>query len=362
MDNKWNHTYRADSWGPQLYTEEYLNYTKLFEDQVFKDPTVQPMFQMGTLMGSGGDWINQPWNSEVIMGLGINRNGQIKSASQHDVSFFSFPLLCMALADDFRQYHGSNCKSTKQIATLRQNLLNHTNVVTRAYPHIKMAPIVDTYGVEYVLGETNSISCQGRDLVSNVFGSALWYLDYSLFIASKTMVSKMYWHMGTPYRYSLWSPFMAEVNNHSALIRPSYYGALALSEVLGGYGNGDRRRGDGAERQVHAVLEEETLVVYSVYHERKLDSLVIVNMEPWNATQTGTRPYIRFGLPGRIQGRASVKRLTALGSDVKSGETWAGQTVDALGNVKGQVVAERWSTGQTVDVRYAEAAILWFDG
>lgn len=85
MDNKWNHTYRPDNWGPELYTQEYLEYTKLFEEHVFKDPIAAPMFQMGTLMGSGGAFINQPWNSEVILGLGIDRYGQIKSASQHDV-------------------------------------------------------------------------------------------------------------------------------------------------------------------------------------------------------------------------------------------------------------------------------------
>lgn len=217
-----------------------------------------------------------------------------------------------------------------------------------------MSPVVDRYGVEYVIGETNSISCQGRDLVSNVFGSALWYLDYSLYIASATMVSKMYWHMGTPYRYSLWSPFLAEVNSHSALVRPSYYGALAISEVLGG------SEGDGRKRQVHAVLEEETLVAYAVYDSGRLDSLVVVNMEPWNATQTGPRPYTRFWLPERLMGSARVKRLTAPGSDVKTGATWGGQTVDEEGNVVGRMVAESWNAGQAMDVGYAEAAVLWF--
>lgn len=218
-----------------------------------------------------------------------------------------------------------------------------------------MAPIVDSYGVEYVLGETNSISCQGRDLVSNVFGSAIWYLNYSLYIASKTVVSKMYWHMGTPYRYSLWSPFESINNNHSALVRPSYYGALALSEVLGG------GKADGGKRQVHAVLEEETLVVYSVHSQQKLESLVILNMEPWNATQSGPRPFIQFELPSRVMGKAAMKRLTAPGSDVKTGATWAGQTVNREGNVEGVAVVERWSEGEKINVGYAEAVVLWFE-
>ncbi|KAF1950366.1 hypothetical protein CC80DRAFT_539628 [Byssothecium circinans] len=342
IDLRWNGTFRPKEWGPRMYTEEYLEYTKLFDEQVFDGRAKggkEPMFQMGTLMGSGGKWINPGWNSVEILGLGINRRGDVKSAAQHD-------------------YHGNNCRTTKEIATLRQNLLNHTNVVNRAWPHIQMAPIVDSYGIEYVLGETNSISCQGRDLVSNVFGSALWYLDYSLFIASKTPVSKMYWHMGTPYRYSLWSPFKAEVNNHSAIVRPSYYGALVLSEILGG----GKEKGDGRKRQVHAVLEEESLVVYSVHFEQKLESLVILNNAEWNSTQVeqGGRPFIQFELPQRVGGSAVVKRLTAPGANVKIGATWAGQTVSEQGVIEGKVFEEIWRAGEKINVGYSEAVVLWF--
>ncbi|KAF2123048.1 hypothetical protein BDV96DRAFT_639596 [Lophiotrema nucula] len=330
---KWGGRYRAADWSPELYTQDYLKYTNIFEEQVFPNASVQPFFQMGTLQGSGNATTNQPWNSIVIMGLGLNNYGQIKSASQHD-------------------YHGSNCASTKEIAELRQNLLNHTNVQVRATPHIQMSPIIDKYGVEYVLGETNSISCQGRDNVSNVFGSALWYLNYNLYIASSTMVSRMYFHQGTPYRYSLWSPFLSESNNHSALVRPSYYGALALSEAIGG---------NGGEKQIHAIVQEETLVAYSLYAGGELDGLFIINLEPWNATQTGDRPFIQFQLPERISKSATMKRLTAPGSDVKTGGTWAGQTVNEEGNVEGDVVLEKWRPGDLVNVEYAEAVLLKFE-
>ncbi|KAI0152894.1 hypothetical protein GGR57DRAFT_161683 [Xylariaceae sp. FL1272] len=340
IDLRWVGVYRPTVWSPESYTEEYLRYAKLFREQVFEGKNKdgeEPLFQMGTLIGSGGAWINPGWNSVEILGWGINKEGDVKSTSQHD-------------------YHGSNCATTTEIATVRQNLLNHTNVINRVWPHMQMSPVVETYGIEYSIGETNSISCQGRDFVSNVFGSALWYLDYSLYVASKTAVSKMYWHQGTPYRYSLWSPFFAESNNHSAIVRPSYYGALALSEILGGGG-----KGDGGERQVHAVLEEESLVVYSVHFEHTLESLVILNNEVWNATQVGSRPFIEFALPERIKGSASVKRLTAPGADVKIGATWAGQTVSEEGVVKGKAAKETWRKGDKIRVGCSEAAVLWFE-
>lgn len=88
----------------------------------------------------------------------------------------------------------------------------------------------------YVLGETNSISCQGRDGVSNVFGAALWYLDYTLFIAANiSAVGGMYFHMGSPYRYSLWAPYDGAANN-SALVRPVFYGAWVLATAIGNGG------------------------------------------------------------------------------------------------------------------------------
>lgn len=224
-----------------------------------------------------------------------------------------------------------------------------------------MAPVVDGYGVEYVLGETNSISCQGRDNVSNVFGSALWYLDYNLYIASRVPdVAKMYFHMGTPYRYSLWAPFEGVGESDTALIRPSYYGALALAEGIGG--------GSG-QKQVHAVMEEETLVAYALYEPGeafeggRLDGLFIVNMEPFNSTQAAAgeeRPYIQFEVPEGVTAEGTVKRLTAPGSEVKTGATWGGQVVSEEGIVEGEEVVEHWSPGSPISVGYAEAVLVSF--
>ncbi|KAJ0116876.1 hypothetical protein J7T55_010027 [Diaporthe amygdali] len=369
---RWGGRYRSDEWGPELYTEEYLKYTDLIEEAIWgrseDGSQAQPMFQMGTFMGSGNRSINQPWNSEVVLGLGINKKQQIRSTSQHD-------------------YHGSNCASTKEIATLRQNLLNHTNMANRAYPHQQMAPFIDeTHGITYVIGETNSISCQGRDGVSNVFGTALWYLDYTLFIASNiSAVGGMYFHMGTPYRYSLWAPYEG-ATNHSALVRPSYYGAWVLATAIGngewpsGHNGTETRAptipgsyspyysGDGAPKKVvHPLIAEETLTAYALYRTAPLhaiDSVVILNMEPYNSTANYTRPYVKVTLPERIQTPGVVRRLTASGSDVKDFEqtdiTFAGRSVSKEGLVVGEEVTETWKPGESVLVGDAEAVLITF--
>lgn len=213
-----------------------------------------------------------------------------------------------------------------------------------------MSPIIDTYGIEYVIGETNSISCQGRDEVSNVFGSALWYLDYNLYVAANTSVARMYFHQGTPYRYSLWAPYEGASNN-SALIRPSYYGALMLSDALGG---------NGGSKQVHELLTEETFVAYSLYAKGVLDSVIIVNMEPYNSTANYSRPYTEVELPARIKQHGEIRRLTAPGADVKDGMTYAGQKVTAEGKITGRQKTESWRPGSKIIVPYSEAVLLTF--
>lgn len=238
----------------------------------------------------------------------------------------------------------------------------------------------------YVIGETNSISCQGRDGVSNVFGTALWYLDYTLFIASNiSAVGGMYFHMGTPYRYSLWAPYEG-ATNHSALVRPSYYGAWVLAtaigngEVTSGHNETETEitpatgayspyySGDGApKRVVHPLIAEETLTAYALYRtapSHAIDSVVILNMEPYNSTANYTRPSINVTLPERIQTPGIVRRLTASGSDVKDFEqtdiTFAGRSVSKEGLVLGEEVTETWAPGESVLVGDAEAVLITF--
>lgn len=61
--------------------------------------------------------------------------------------------------------------------------MNHTNVVESLKSHIQRAQKLAYLGHPYILGETNSIGVQGRDGETNVFGDALWVVDFSLWAA-----------------------------------------------------------------------------------------------------------------------------------------------------------------------------------
>jgi hypothetical protein len=98
------------------------------------------------------------------------------------------------------------------------NLMNHSATVeyfAQWAPEIKAAHDV---GVLFVMGETGSVSCHGASGVSNTLGAALWELDYMLHGATIGM-SGVYFHMGTPFFYSMWQP--VEHNGTPARVYPT---------------------------------------------------------------------------------------------------------------------------------------------
>ncbi|GME25886.1 glycoside hydrolase family 79 protein [Neofusicoccum parvum] len=226
---------RGVEWGPEAYVEDYLNYTRLVDERVFGEG-VEPIFQGGVLQGSGGRWINEPWNSVVLLEEGLNRDGQIKSMSQHD-------------------YHGSNCESGLSqgiIPELRKNLLNHTNVIDRVWPHQQMSPVVVSQGIE----------------------------------------------------------------------------------AIGGNGNA---------KQVRSIVEAETFVAYALYGETRLDSLIVVNMEPFNATTSGSRPYVTVQVP------------SAPGKGVGSGTR---KSVMKDGSLSGDEMVEIVQPGEQIKLQNSEAILI----
>jgi hypothetical protein len=62
--------------------------------------------------------------------------------------------------------------------------MNHTSVVINGTIHQSLLALNAAGGRYYTLGETNSVSGQGAWGVSNVFGSALFVVDYELYYAS----------------------------------------------------------------------------------------------------------------------------------------------------------------------------------
>lgn len=237
---------------------------------------------------------------------------------------------------------------------MAENLMNRTALIAQMKYHASASAYSVSKGLPYVIGETNSIACQGLAGVSDVFGAAVWSVDYALYAASLN-VSSLYWHMGTGYRYAAWQA--TKNGTTEAGPRPLYYGNWMVAQALG--------EGDV---QVISIVNTSSLAGYAVYAAGRkrevLRSVVLVNQEIFNSTaSTGEKGSVEFKLPEELcggKGRARVQRLTATGAEVRDGITFGGRTVALDGKIQGEIVKEEVQDG-IVHVRASEAVLITFD-
>ncbi|KAI3400110.1 hypothetical protein diail_4340 [Diaporthe ilicicola] len=318
---------RPANYTTQSYVDQWTEYAEAIgEDEL------QPLFQ-GCAFTAPRDidpGNTSVWNIESVLRLGMARSGRLKTVADHD-------------------YMGSICKGTTKIPTIKANILDHHHMTSLMWYHEYLGNFSVSQGVPYVLGETNSISCQGKDLVSNVFASALWAVDYVLYVAT-LQVSRLHFHMGTPYRYSPWQPIT--INGTAPFAKPLYYGNLFTATAL-----------SGGNKQVQMLLNETYLTAYAVFEagsngstaasnqetsavQPKLTSMALLNLNVYNSTFTTPRPYINFdfalpvsaGNNSAGSSNVQVHRLTAPGVEIATNVTFAGQYVD---NKSGVVTGEK---------------------
>ncbi|KAB5514880.1 hypothetical protein GE09DRAFT_1046446 [Coniochaeta sp. 2T2.1] len=219
------------------------------------------------------------------------------------------------------EYMGANCHYTGIGPTIESSLFDRSNMLSRVWYHDYLGNATAGSGIPYVVGETNSISCQGAFNISDVMASAVWAVDYVLYL-SATRVSRVHFHMGTRYRYSPWIP--VTYNDTAPHVNPLYYGNLFNAAVFA-----------GGEKQTEVLVNETRFGAYAVYGAGKLESIVAVNLNMWNSTaDAAQRPYTALTLPAGWE-QAKVTRLTNPGVDVAANITIGGQYVDEHGNIVG---------------------------
>lgn len=238
---------------------------------------------------------------------------------------------------------GANCHYTGVGPTIATALFNRTNMLSRVWYHDYLGNATADSGIEYVMGETNSISCQGALNISDVMAAAVWSVDYVMYVSS-LKVSRVHFHMGTRYRYSAWQPI--EYNGTAAHVKPLYYGNLFNAAVFA-----------GGNKQTEVAVNETNFGAYAVYNSGSLESFVAVNLNVWNSTfDPTTRPYTALTLPKGWDG-AKVSRLTSPGIDIAENITIAGQWIDDDGKVVGEKTYGKVVAGKVL-VGAGEAVLI----
>jgi hypothetical protein len=238
---------------------------------------------------------------------------------------------------------GANCHYTGAGPTIETTLFNRQNMLSRVRYHDYLGNATATSGIAYVIGETNSISCQGAFNISDVMASAIWAVDYTLYLSS-LKVSRVHFHMGTRYRYSPWQPIY--YNETEAHVKAMYYGNLLNAAVFAGGG-----------KQTEVLVNETNFGAYAVYASGVLESIIAVSLNLWNSTfEQAKRPYTALVLP-KGWANATVERLTSPGVDTAENITFAGQYVDGDGKIVGEKTLESVSAGQVL-VGAGEAVLI----
>ncbi|KAG5652334.1 hypothetical protein H0H81_005402 [Sphagnurus paluster] len=307
------------------------------------------------------------------LAAGANRDGVVRSCSEHT-------------------YQYSVCDPPRIAVATLPNLVNHTRLAQFLdlwQPRIKS--VREQLGPHsFVIGEYNSVSCSGRNNVSNTFGQALWLLDTTFYGASLN-ISRMYIHQGGPLAlqsstqlnhgglsfYDLWYPI--QNTNGPVGVFPSYSAYLFIAETLG-RSKSLRMANIYPGRQANGSTittalgdnSQGQLVAYGFWDNKAKTGqqypakLALLNLQIYNQTQIGKveRPEATFDISGFLKDserEVRVRRLTAPGADIKDGTvtTWAGQNYGS-GVADGKLVEERVKGGK-IKVKASEAVLVTVD-
>lgn len=90
-------------------------------------------------------------------------------------------------------------------------------------------------GTQTVAGETNSVNAGGLAATSNVFGVALWAIDY-LFTGASCNLSSFEFHMADAGNTNFYSPIMWNKKSPGPpMVKPLYYGMLFFARATANY-------------------------------------------------------------------------------------------------------------------------------
>ncbi|KAF2098183.1 family 79 glycoside hydrolase [Rhizodiscina lignyota] len=203
--------------------------------------------------------------------------------------------------------------------TLASDIMNHTTTSRFVAPFVNLNNFHTSHGRIFTIGETNSVAGQGAFNVSDVFGSALWGIDFSLLSAANN-ITRLHFHQGTAYRYASWQP--VTVNGTAPLTKPPYYGNIFVARFIGSSNN---------TQIMNYPLDGESNVAYAAYDGGKLARMAFLNMDIYNLTASAGAPKpsntFVFNAPSWATS-AEVTKLTAPEATSNTTITFGGYSYD----------------------------------
>jgi len=302
--------FRTGSWGGQVYTQEWLDRASAVWQQVLK-PNGLPsnFFEPGTTASTiGTSFMIQDLDQYgITVQANDSSNPYIASWNQHDYYYYigvsTYPLTQYA----FMTLSTTNDQFAAWVTQIQQ-------AFDTPYP--------------YALREMGVVGPIGMDDITNVFGAALWTLNFLLYAATLN-ISSVQLHMTDNSNASAWQPI--EYYGNQPFVRPNYYGIAAFDLAIG----------PSCQAQVGGYILNDPpgnyggrIAAYSIYQDGTLATIVLINSNPANVSETN-KPTLTFdlSLPTQFAGQdLYLAYLTNDGADAKHGTTFAGVSYEENGD------------------------------
>lgn len=198
--------------------------------------------------------------------------------------------------------------------------MNHSRTIASIAKDLQAYDFLTSTGLPLVITEANSLFNTGKAGITNVFGAALWTLDYSLWCASQN-ITRLHMQQGTDFLYNSWQP----ITTHNTTIgtKAPYYGNIAAAASIGRYASG--------VRIANIPLGCDYDVAYAAYVDDVLVRITVINMRTFDSSNLqSSRPVrsFQFTVPKTASTQIGVRRLSAAGSDSTSGISFDGYSYE----------------------------------
>ncbi|KAI1269523.1 glycoside hydrolase family 79 protein [Xylariaceae sp. FL1019] len=300
--------FRDGSWSAQTYVEQWLDRATALYQQVLSPRKLSAAFFEAAATASTVSALGLEFQIKKLAGstLGSDRNdagsSYLRSWNQHDYYYFIGVTNSPITLAQLTQFQTTEAQFTGWAEQVQQ-------------AHDTSHP--------YALREMGIVGPVGLTGVTDVFGAALWTLNFLLYTASLGVESVQF-HMTDNSAASAWQPI--EIQGVQPFVRPVYYGVAAFAQTIGAIGCGARVwQYPPATISVPAGYTG-YVRAYAVYDDNALSSIVVINGQPSNISISNKQSLdVQLQLPtSSVDQAIHLAYLTASGADATDGTTWNG--------------------------------------
>ncbi|KAI1799243.1 glycoside hydrolase family 79 protein [Daldinia bambusicola] len=309
--------FRAGTWGGRAYTQQWLARADAIYKQVLQPSGIASNFFEAAATAST---IGTDFQIADLMSFDISAGAAGSSGGGGSAT----PYLSGWNQHDYYYYIGV---SGYPVSLERLTQLSTTEDQFAAW--LGQVQQAQQTAFPYALREMGVVGPIGLAGVTDVFGAALWTLNFLLYTASLG-VAAVGFHMTDNSNASAWSPI--PMYGRPPHVRPLYYGVAAFDQVVGRQACAARVARYRIPRCPPAY--DGFVRAYAVYRQEQLASVVVVNGKIANGSQERKGGIaVQLQLPPTAAGKTVyLAYLTNSGADATANTTWSGISFEQSGD------------------------------